>query len=71
MTTPRDNSKDTSDKPLTESRPIWRKQDDPRYQRASDIATRAACAIDRRRPFRDEDDMLEYMREMRSDIYDQ
>lgn len=69
MTTPRNNSKDAPDKYVTKPRPIWRRQDDPRYQRASDIAAKAACRRDARYPFRDEDEMLDYMREIRSDIY--
>ena len=47
----------------------WRKQDDPNYTRAADIATRAALSRHAIKPFIDEDEMLDYMREIRSDVY--
>jgi len=46
-----------------------RKQDDPAYRRASKIATSYTLSRHKQTPFRDEDEMIEYMREMRSDIY--
>ena len=44
----------------------WRKQDDPLYQKASDIAARATPF----ESFRDEDDALDYYRELRQDTYE-
>ena len=70
-TAPSDNSKDAPDKHVTKPRPIRRKQDDPLYRAASDIAISAACYRDKQKPFRDEDDMLEYTRELRSDLHEQ
>lgn len=42
---------------------------DPKYRQACDMAAEMACRRDDREPFYDEDDMLEYYRELREEFY--
>ena len=46
-----------------------RRQDDPRYQRASKAAAEITKARDERESFYDEDDYIEHYRFLREDLY--